>query len=146
MTYNTVLNTSNQSHGDIYNDTVTGISTSILTSAFNRVKARVKAAGLTPPAIDDSLAEAELLFAKADLLWKGRMMGDIPTGPGGAMSTYDNINKSRAALITEAEKLIDQYISSVSTDVMPSDTAGQTRADVTGSQFKLDQSDISGFT
>jgi hypothetical protein len=145
MTYNTVANTSKQSHGDLYNDTVTGISTAILTSAFNRVKARVKASGLTPPSSDETLAEAELLFAKADLLWKGRMMGDIPTGSGGAISTYDNINKSRTALITEAEKLVDQYIASAGTNVQASDTAGQPRADLTADQFKLDQSTNPGF-
>lgn len=142
MTYNTVANANLQSHGDIYNNNSTGITTSILTSAFNRVNARIKAIGLTPPATDDILAEAELLFAKADLLWKGRMMGDIPTGTGGAISTYDNINKSRAALINEAKELIDQYIASASTNVQPSDITGVSRSDYVFKDFKLNQNSI----
>ena len=142
MSYSTENSAAYLNHGKIHADVVL---TEIVTNAFNMVKSRVKAAGLTPPTSDDILAVAENFYIKAESVWKGRMMGDLPAG-NGSISTYDNVNKSYALFIKMGDEKVDEYIKYASTKVHAYDMDGVTRADSTGDNFKLDQSDISGFS
>lgn len=96
MSYSSTSSAHKLNHGDIYNNSNSGVTTEVVTNAFNMVKARLQAAGLTPPGSSDILGVAENFYIKAELVWKGRMMGDLPSGANGSMSTYDNVNKSYA--------------------------------------------------
>ncbi len=142
MSYSTPASAHKLNHGDIYNNTSTGITTEVVTNAFNMVKARIKAAGLTPPSSDDILAVAENFYIKAELLWKGRMMGDLPAGTGGSISTYDNINKSYRMFMDMGNQKVDEYIASSATNIQPSDTTGVSRSDYVFKDFKLNQNSI----
>lgn len=110
MSYSTVVDIHKLTHGNIFNNDTTGITTAIIASAFRKVKARVQAAGLTPPDTNDTLTEAELCYAQASELWKERIMGTLLSGGTGTISTYDNVNKSREAFRIEGDALVDQYI------------------------------------
>lgn len=144
MSYSTAASAHKLNHGDIYNNSATGITDEVIANAFNMVKARIKKAGMTPPASDEILSVAENFFIKAEMIWKGRMMGDLPAGTGGSISTYDNINKSYKMFMELGNQTVDDYIasSSTSTNIYPNDTDGITRDDDVGDDFKLDQNDI----
>ncbi len=142
MSYSTVTSAALLNRGKPHSDDT---YTEIVTNAFNMVKSRIKAAGLTPPASDDILAVAENFYIKAETVWKSRMAGDLPAG-NGSMSTYDNVNKSYNMFMNLGNEKVDEYIKYASSNVQAYDTDGVTRADATGDNFKLDQSDISGFS
>ncbi len=148
MVYSSVAVAHKQNHGDIDDDTNSGVSTAIVNSAFNKVKARIKAAGLTPPASDETLAEAENAYINAKMVWKGRMMGHLPSGANGSIVSNDNVNTSMKLFNEEGDQLVDAYIASVNLTeaVQPSDTDGVARLDAIGSNFKLHQRTIGTFT
>lgn len=111
MSFSSVSAAHKQNHGDIYVNDSSGITTEIVANAFNMVKARIQAAGLTPPASNDILAVAENFYIKAELVWKGRMMGDLPSGQA-SPSTNDNINKSYQMFMELGNQKVDEYIAS----------------------------------
>ena len=121
MSYSTVTSAHKQNHGDIYSNGDSGVTTEIVTNAFNMVKARISAAGLTPPATNDILAVAENFYIKADLVWKGRMMGDLPTGSNGSIVSNDNVNTSYKMFMELGNQKVDEYIA-VQTGIPPTGT------------------------
>lgn len=146
MGYSTAASAHKLNHGDIYVNASSGITDEIILSATNMVNARLDEFGVTHPASSTILATAENYFIKAEMVWKGRMMGDLPSG-NGSMSTYDNVNKSYNMFIELGTKTVDRYIASLSVSATATDleTDGVARSDAIGS-FKLDQSDIGTFT
>lgn len=142
MSYSSTSSAHKLNHGDIYNNSNSGVTTEVVTNAFNMVKARLQAAGLTPPGSSDILGVAENFYIKAELVWKGRMMGDLPSGANGSMSTYDNVNKSYAMFLVLGDAKVDEYIKYASTNVQPSDVNGQIRSDYVFNNLKLNQNDI----
>lgn len=146
MVYSSVAAAHKQNHGDIYVNDSSGVTTEIVANAFAMVKARVSAAGLTPPATSDILAVAENFYIKAEMVWKGRMMGDLPTGSNGSIISNDNVNNSYKMFMQLGNEQVDNYIASVATNTQPNDTAGVVRSDAIGNNFKLHQKAIGTFT
>ncbi len=146
MVYSAVLANSKLTGGDKYSDANSGVATQIQTTAFNIVKARIGAAGLTPPATNDILAVAEDFYATALKYQKGRIMGDLPAGAGVSIATYDNVNKAIKMNMDLGDSFVDDYIKSVQTNVQPNDTDGQPREDAIASDLKLHQGTIATFT
>lgn len=145
MGYSTAASAHKLNHGDIYNNTETGITDEVVAAAMDLVNARLDEFGIAHPASSTILAAAERYFIKAEMAWKGRMMGDLPSG-NGSMSTYDNVNKSIEKFTVLGEKYVDKYIASLSVSATATDleTDGVAREDAIGS-FKLDQSGIGTF-
>lgn len=129
MSYSSAASAHKQNHGDIYDDSSSGVSTEIVANAFNMVKARIQANGLTPPASSDILAVAENFYIKAEMAWKGRMMGDIPSGTA-SLSTYDNINKSYAMFMELGNQKVDEYIAT-QTGTPPTSSSSNSRTTYT---------------
>ena len=129
--------------GWIENDQ-SGIISTIIDIADLKVKALVQKAGLSAPTSSDILKVASLEFVKAELVRRGRFTGSIAKA-GANPDTYDSVNRAIKLHTDMALSFVEAYISSASTSVYPSDTAGQARGDLTGTNFKLDQSTISGF-
>jgi len=146
VAYSTALSAHKLNHGDIYDNTETGITDEIIATATDIVNARLDEFGIAHPTTNAILAVAEKYFIKAEMAWKGRMMGDIPSG-GSSPSTYDNINKSIKMFTEMGEKTVDRYIASVSVSASLTDleTDGVSRTDAVSS-FKLDQSDLGTFS
>ncbi len=122
-----------------------GILAQCIASANLIVKAKVKAAGLTPPTgADDTLNIAEQFHARANLRMRERMDGSLPgiQNP----DTNDATNKAIKSDQDFANEKINEYIRYTQSNVEPYDTDGQARADATGTNFKLDQSSLGGFT
>jgi hypothetical protein len=124
-------------------DEDSGIISEMIDIAFNDVKAGVKRAGLTPPISDDTLKVAEINLVIAELIRRGRFTKSLAIA-GLSLDTYDNINKAIDLHRKIAKEKISEYVYYVS-EVAPSDTGGQSRVDLTGTQFKLDQGTVSGF-
>lgn len=113
-----------------------------IASADLAIKARIKKAGLTPPTSDDTLNVASQFLARAILRRVKREEGSLPVAMG---DTYDATNKAVDADTKFAFEKVDEYIHYTLSAAEPYDTDGQTRADVVGTQFKLDQNDIGSF-
>ncbi len=145
MVYSSTGNTHKLGGGDRYTESSSEVTTAIQAQAFNMVKARIKAAGLTPPTSDDILTTAEEFYAIALMYQKGRLMGDLPTGAGASIATYDNVNKAIKMNMDFGNGMVDDYIKSVQIDVQPNDIDGQSRSDYVFKDFKLNQSDIGEF-
>ncbi len=143
MVYSTVANSGKLTTGvDKYVDASSGIATAIQTTAFNMVKARIKAAGLTPPSSDDILAVAEDFYATALKYQRERMTGSLPTGSGAGIASNDNVNNSFKINTALGDKYVEEYIKYASTDTQPSDVNGQIRSDAVFKNLKLNQNDI----
>ena len=151
MSYTVSSDAHKLAHGDIYNNTQTGITDRVIALAFAMVNARLKSKGITPPASDDILAAAESFYIEAWMLMKGRIMGDLPNGGQGNISSQDNVNKSFKLLVDYGDIQVDNYIQfvTIGTDatvnIQPSDIAGVARSDVVGNNFKLHQNPIGIF-
>ena len=146
MVYSAVLANSKLTGGDRYQDASSGVATQIQTTAFNMVKARIKKAGLTPPVTDDVLGVAEDFYATALKYQKGRLMGDIPVGAGAGIASNDNVNNAVKINMALGDQKVDEYIQYTISAALPYDTDGTERDDLVGTQFKLDQNDVGGFT
>ncbi len=142
IVYSAVATNEKLTGGDRYNETSSGIDTAIQAAAFNMVKARIKKAGLIPPSTDDILAIAEDFYTTALKYQKGRLMGDLPTGAGASIATYDNVNKAIKLNIDLGNEQVDNYIASVGTNVQPGDVNGQIRSDAIFNDLKLHQGSI----
>jgi hypothetical protein len=141
LSYSNAASAHKLNHGDIYKNAESGITDEVVANAFAMVKSGIEAAGLTPPASSSILAVAENFFIKAELVWKGRMMGDLPAGTG-SMSTYDNVNKSYNMFMKLGNEHVEKYIQSAQTSVQPGDTSGVSRSDYEFKDFKLNQNSI----
>ncbi len=133
----------------VYKDGTTDAAGKIaqaITSSDLVIKAKLRAVGLTPPATDDTLNAASQWISKGILRRLKREEGSLPIGANASPDTYDATNKAVDSDIAFGEKLVDQYIAQVQTNTQPYDTAGVTRSDAIGKQFKLQQRAIGEFS
>jgi len=145
MTYCTVSTISKITGENWVNNDESGIITELISVAFNQVKALVLRSGLTPPTSDETLSSAEIQFVMAGLIRRGRFTGRRAKA-GSNPDTYDSINRAIKMHTDMAKEFVQAYIDGTGSGaVHASDTAGQPRADLTGENFKLDQSTTSGF-
>lgn len=122
-----------------------GIIQQAIDSADLLINARIYAAGLTPPVSSNILKGASELIAKAFIRDRRREDGSLPVGQYGSFDTYDSTNKSIKLHIDLAYAIVDEYIKYASTSVAPSSTTGVSRSDYVFNDFKLDQSEVTGF-
>lgn len=125
-------------------DSNSGIITKMIDIAFLDVKSSVASAGLTAPDADDVLKVAEINYVIAELIRRGWLRQSL-----GVKDNYDNINKAVKHHRDIGFDKITGYITANRTAVEASDTDGQDRVDLYGTQFSLHQGDLSatgGFT
>ena len=112
------------------------------TLACSEINARILAAGLTPPASNDTLKAAESILVNAYIRNRDRNLGDNKNA--GNPDTYDSTNKYMAEMRGYCWLKVDEYIKANRTELTEA-TDVQDRADLVGTQFQLDQNRLGGF-
>jgi len=119
-----------------------GKTAQAIATADLAIKARIKAAGLTPPTSDDILNVASQFLARSILRRTKREEGSMPISMG---DSYDATNRAVDADVKFAYEKVDEYIRYTIAQDANMSTDGQTRADAVGTQFKLDQGNLGSF-
>ena len=91
----------------------TDIQDAIIAQADREINARIRRAGLSTPASDDTLKAASLNISKAGIITHDRMSGAKTSSiKVGDISMSDNLDAAISSLYTKAWESVDSYIKS----------------------------------
>lgn len=119
-------------------DLVQATVEALINDSDRRIKAILKANGLTAPTSDDTLTSASIAFTKAQVLMRKRLDGSRPSSISvGGVSRSDTNDKMIDTLEGEGIALIAQYLSDVNGGTVATEAAE--RADTEMSDLRMGQ-------